>query len=571
MRRRVTRIAIGGAALMLPLLGLVNALAANRASTEESWPQILEVTRRQPWLTLVLVTGICILLELLIFFGQDRGVEAHEVRFGEYTLHVSHGRAELVPTASTAQADQLASAQRQISSTPARNINFVGRDELLREMREHLVGEKAIAIRALRGLGGVGKTQLAIEYAHRYSGEYDIVWWISAEQPALISTALIELATLLDISTGDASSTVRQVLAELRHRNRWLLIFDNAEQPTDVVPYMPSGAGHVIVTSRRPGWEALGGTMHVDVLRRAESIALLARRTGLEDLVAAGTIADLMGDLPLAIDQGAAYIEETGISPTHYLELLRSRGDELISRGRPARHDDTVATVWALSMDKVERDSPAAGALLKICAYLSPDPIPLDLFTTNVSHLPAKLRGVARDRLHFTDAVGLLAAYSLVHRSGDDAIILHRLVQAAIRRRLAPRSRTASWATALRVLAADAPVEVLSRPESWRRWQQLIPHIMAIVDPDKPALKDGRNLKDLRWILDRAIAYLQMHGHPGAAIPLLRRAVAIAELTYGKDHPIVVIRLNNLTTTLDELDRSNRGHRWPERSPTALA
>ncbi|HEX2301289.1 MAG TPA: TIR domain-containing protein, partial [Pseudonocardiaceae bacterium] len=163
---------------------------------------------------------------------------------------------------------------------PPRNPHFTGRDGMLTELRRRLhAGEDTLVVQALYGLGGVGKTQLAIEYARRFATDYQLVWWIDAEQPVLIPEQFARLAERLDLSLGSTvTDTVERLRAELRGRDRWLLILDNAERPRDVAAYQPGGAGHVLITSRNPGWGALGGRLEVDVLTRAETIALLRAR-----------------------------------------------------------------------------------------------------------------------------------------------------------------------------------------------------------------------------------------------------------------------------------------------------
>jgi hypothetical protein len=190
----------------------------------------------------------------------------------------------------------------KIWKVPPRNPRFTGRDGLLTELRQRLrAHENTLVVQALYGLGGVGKTQLAIEYAHRFAADYDLVWWIDAEQPVLIPEQLAALAERLELSLGPTvTDTVDRLLAELARRPRWLLIFDNAEGPQDIADYRPGGAGHVLVTSRSPGWGSLGGRLEVDVLARAETIALLRARIPELGEELADTLAAELGDLPLA-------------------------------------------------------------------------------------------------------------------------------------------------------------------------------------------------------------------------------------------------------------------------------
>src|SRR3954468_6420850 len=193
-----------------------------------------------------------------------------------------------------------AGALPAVWKVPPRNPRFTGRDGMLAELRRRLhAGEATLVVQALYGLGGVGKTQLATEYAHRFAADYDLVWWIDAEQPVLIPDQLARLAARLDLTPGaTVADTVDRLLAELRDRDRWLLVFDNAERPADVAAYRPGGAGHVLITSRFPGWGAFGGRLEVDVLTRAETIALLRTRISAMTEELADEFAAELGDLP---------------------------------------------------------------------------------------------------------------------------------------------------------------------------------------------------------------------------------------------------------------------------------
>jgi hypothetical protein len=284
---------------------------------------------------------------------------------------------------------------------PLRNPYFVGREAMLGRLHADLAGGSTMPVQALHGLGGVGKTQLAIEYAYRYADEYDLIGWVAAGQPGLIADQVAALASALGVSAdGDTPATVARVLAALRQRDRWLLVFDNAEQPKHLLPFLPGG-GHVVVTSSRSGWSALAATVDVDVMTRAEAAELLTGRSpGIGSGIALA-IAEMLGDLPLALEQAAAYLDQTSTPPGEYLALLRTHGEELLSRGHVLGHEYTVATVWDLSYQRVVMANPAAGELLQLCAFLGGAPIPLSLSPTTRTYYPKRWPGqpLTRKRL----------------------------------------------------------------------------------------------------------------------------------------------------------------------------
>lgn len=227
----------------------------------------------------------------------------------------------------------------RVWNVPARNLGFTGRDDLLMRLRERVLGGDHAVVQALDGMGEVGKTQLAAEYAHRFAGDYDVVWWVAAEQAGLVGDQMAVLAAELGCAVPgtDTAAAVRAVLAELRRRGRWLLVFDTAEAPADVARWLPGGStGHILITSRRRGWDELAVPVGVDVFARAESVAILQARVDGLTGADAGRLAEHLGDLPLGVAQAAAYLADTGTPTAGYLDLLATRAAALLA-GEPRR------------------------------------------------------------------------------------------------------------------------------------------------------------------------------------------------------------------------------------------
>jgi NB-ARC domain/TIR domain len=256
-----------------------------------------------------------------------------------------------------------------------RNPNFTGRDEQLAAVASFLAEGKHVA---LTGLGGVGKSRLALEYAHRNSDDYEIIWWIRAETSATLVEDLAKLAIALGLVPREEQNLVDAAEAarlHLEQKECWLLVFDDAPGVELVDPYLPKkDAGHVIVTSRNPAWRGLASPLNLVVLAPSDAVDLLRQRSGDADTGdAARELAEELGCLPLALEQAGAYVEESQTTLARYLDAFRAHQAEVLAEGRAHDYPASVAAAWELSFHALERNAPPAMTLLELLAFLAPD------------------------------------------------------------------------------------------------------------------------------------------------------------------------------------------------------
>ena len=379
---------------------------------------------------------------------------------------------------------------------PQRNPNFTGREPLLQEIHEKLsqTQQTAVLPQALHGMGGVGKSQVAIEYVHRHSAEYDLIWWVPAEQEAQILASLTQLAVRLKLDVSPEANTavpaVREALSTgaAGYRN-WLLVFDNAEAPQDVKKYFPTGgAGKIVVTSRDLDWQRITRSIEVDVFTRDESKAfLLGRNPALSD-DATERLAAALGDLPLAIEQAAAWQNATGMSVDEYLSLLEAKRIEVLDASPSPDYPDSVAAAFELSLEKLRNVNPAALQLLQICSFFAPEPISRGLFAGSpVAPITDELDATLSDSFRVSRAIRDIQRYALAKIDhARNALQIHRLVQAVLIGRMTEDERILLRRGAHTLLANNTPNNP-SRRADWRLYQALQPHVAvsrAVESPD---------------------------------------------------------------------------------------
>ncbi|MGK5557599.1 FxSxx-COOH system tetratricopeptide repeat protein [Actinomadura kijaniata] len=391
---------------------------------------------------------------------------------------------------------------------PPKNKNFTGREDLLTRLREGITGGKggqvtAVVPHALHGLGGVGKTQLAVEYAYRYRSDYDLVWWVPAEQPGLARSTLAQLALeapdlgVPDPATRGIEEAADRVLNALRRGepyDRWLLIFDNADEPEEINDIVPRGGpGHVLVTSRNHRWESVVETLPVDVFAREESVAFLLRRvrrglTGQD----ADRLAEALGDLPLALEQAGALQAETGMSVEEYLRLLEEHTGQVLDEGKPSEYPLSMTAAWALSVSSLRRRRPEAMELLRCCAFFGPEPIPRGVFArTDDPAVRPELRALLSAPLGLSRAISELGRYALVRIDDNRNIQVHRLIQALLREELGEEEQARMRAEVHALLAAYAPKDPSDAGE-WPTYSELLAHLLPsrVVESRVPEVRE---------------------------------------------------------------------------------
>lgn len=442
---------------------------------------------------------------------------------------------------------------------PSRNLFFTGRDDLLESLREQLSPSVTSgAPVALVGMGGVGKTQIAIEYVHRFAADYDVVWWISADQPALVRTALGELATILNLPAGsettDQANAALDALRKGSPSPRWLVVFDNADDPAQLREFIPTGPGDVIITSLAQSWSRETHGMDVRVFDRAESVELLSRRVDRLPVAQAAEIAERLGDLPLAVEQAAAWLSATAMTGNEYLGLLDEHLPRVLNEHPPPGYPHPAAASWRLSLERLRELNPAAARLLELCAFFAPEPIPTRLLSS-----PGMIDALVgydpslRDPLLHGALVRDIGRYGLARVDpAVNGVRIHRLVQRVIGEDLSPEVRRASSVQVQKILAEERRGSPDDR-ENWPTYHALRPHLepTGTLDSADP---------EVRQLIVDMVRYLRVRGDLSGAQELGERAVERWS-RHGQDDDFqlrVRFELANLLRERGEYDESTR-------------
>ncbi len=451
-----------------------------------------------------------------------------------------------------------------------RNLFFTGREEILEALHIQLGAYQAVSLTqssALHGLGGVGKTQIALEYVYRHALEYGAVFWIGAETSESIVSGLLRIAEVLQLPGRDDKDQQR-VVAAVQHwlttHSQWLLIWDNVEDLGVLDRFLPSARqGAVLLTTRRQALGTLAQGIDLSPMEHEEGMLFLLRRAKVlepeathehlqqlavsvpGEYVAAEKLVSALGGLPLALDQAGAYIDETGCSVSDYLQRYEQQHAYLLDRRGSLRgdHPHSVAATFRLSMEQIEREQSSAADLLRVCALLHAEAIPEELFVEGAVHLGPTFVALATDPCQLDQAIAVLRSLSLVQRQPEThTLSLHRLVQAVLKGHLS-EAVLRTWMTrVLHTLSWLFPSDEKTRADYWPVCERLLPHALVCLAWSEQGEEEPVDIS----LMSHVATYLSECSRYAEAESLFQRALRLKEHMPGSEQALVAEALSGL-------------------------
>jgi tetratricopeptide (TPR) repeat protein len=471
---------------------------------------------------------------------------------------------------------------------PRRNTRFTGREPLLNDAYHLLQGsESGAGVLTLHGMSGVGKTQLAAEYVYRFGSEYDVVWWVNAERRVTYRRLMADLAPKLGLSTGDEyGERLRAVRDSLRRGDpysRWLLVLDGADEPDQIWDLVPTGPGHVLITSRNPEWgEHNSKLLEVPAYGRDESVAFIRRRAPRLSEEEADLLAGVLEDLPLLLDQTAGWLSDSDLSVEEYIALLDGGIDHDIVKVS-ADFPLAFQTAWSILLNKLRETVPESVDLLRLCTFFAPGHIPVRLLRELPrDEVPEHLSPLFDDPLLWNKAINQLRQYSIVRLESPESatgeasysggtLYLHRMVHQTVRRDMPEQDRQELIEVVRRALTAADP----GRPTDTRAWDsyaEIVPHLR-YADMMRSTDPEAQNL-----VLN-CLRYLWFAGEYAEGIDLGRRTLELWQDLLGESHPQIweltyhyanLLRSAGHYATTEAFERAAVEHLREERGPDDL-
>lgn len=536
--------------------------------TEDLWYHKLKAARLQRGWTQAELAAALEIDDVGTVSRWERGLHIPEEKY-------QHRLNELFPNIDFAF-PQSNRQREQIWDVPyQRNRFFIGRTSALNTLRQCLLaGEPMALTQAISGLGGIGKSQTAAEYAYRYRDQYDAVLWLRAT-PEHFASDVLRIATLLHLPAAskplEPSQVMRALLRWLRQHQRWLLILDNVQEEVDVSELLAAaGTGHILLTTRAKAIAELISNIELDGLPPEEGALFLLRRAqliplhaGLDaaspaDQDAARDLSLLMDGLPLALELAGAYIAENSYTLARYRTEYEQRRAELLayrsSLPRPfTDYSESVATTWSLSFQRVATRSARSIILLRFFAFLSPDVIPEGLILQGAPLISSLLRPLTNNIEALNQALIPLLNYSLIRRNAAERwLSVHRLVQAVILDGMDDTERQ-GWEERTVQTMAD-----VFNPESFgplQEYEQYVPHVIVCTEYiARRRLTDGNTIT----LLTAAGSYWRQHAWYAQAEAWCQQALDLAEQALGATHPGIVSKLTHLAQVYEDQRRHDR-------------
>lgn len=441
--------------------------------------------------------------------------------------------------------------------------HFQDPNNYLGQLHQRLTeGGPVAVVQAISGMGGLGKTQLALKYSADYRGDYPGgVWWFRAETAAELQIDAQRCCRQLGLTIADGEAPTQALKRGLEQQTvRWLLVYDNAEDLLALRPLLPQHCGHhILITSRNPVWKGLAQTLPLDTWTQEQGAAFLRHRLGAGDLAELADLSHDLGGLPLALEQAAGYLEAKQVDVATYRQRLAKvdTAERMLDFGQIATgYERSVVATLSLAYQEL---SPAARQLLGLCAYAAPEAIAERWFQQAAKALPSELQAAVTDPVTWDDTVGELHAYALADRirihdldralgvptnKTEPALSLHRLTQAVARCRCADAAAALAWRDMLRHVCPDDA----SLPQHWPAYATLLPHIEVLLRDEQA---QGLGFAPILWLVDKAALYLRFgRALYAQAEAMLRQNLTLASKHLGADDPDTLAIMNNLAGVL---------------------
>jgi tetratricopeptide (TPR) repeat protein len=428
------------------------------------------------------------------------------------------------------------------NNLPLRNPYFTGRRKVLETIHQTFQEDKIISLtQTIKGLGGVGKTAIAKEYAFRYAQEYNCIWWVNAESETSILSAYSEFALKKKIVDSDKSR--QEVIIEavrywMGQNDKWLFIFDNAEDTEHLKKYLPADHSehrHILITSRNIDWKRIATIVDTKVFSLDEAIEFLDKYTQLPEKEKQAELAKALGCLPLALEQAATYIYNViGTTYANYLDKYNRYRLKILEK-YPNEESKTVCATWNISFEKITNES--AKQLFNFCSFFAPEKIPYQWFSEAAECLPQPLQATVAEELQFDEIRAELTKYSLINIE-NNRISMHRLLQEVVRDTLKEERETwIDYCTQIFYKSINPDFSTIDRRNNF---MEMVPHIIYITE-----ISFLKTIEIANLYLFLGYGFIELGNH-FEALKWYKKALVVFEKKFGKEHPDTAIIYNNI-------------------------